>query len=232
MNKRCLTLLLFCLCACNTACEKEESDYPSYISFTTVGVFKHSTDKYFFILDDGTTAYPGDSDRVAYNSRGKGGRRAVIYYNFLPQPASGFDRNIALYDIVDIPSKSIVTADNEVEVLVLGNDPIGVDEASISGRWLDISCYYHVPPTVFDHSKISLVDNQTVTPPADMPEGYTYLELRLNTGSKRSGTAIRKTYVAYRLESYAPEFTGSKGIYLKVTPPDGDTKYLKLDYGK
>ncbi len=232
MKKQYLILPFLCLAAILTGCEKGENDYPSYISFTTVGV-PENPDHYFFILDDGTTVYPGDKERIMYNANGKNGNRAVIYYKFLAQPVMGFDRNIALYDVVDLTSKDISTADNTSTLLTLGDAPVGVEEARISGGWLDVCCYYptHNMASSSDY-KISIVDNQTVPPPADMPEGYTYLELRLKTNDTAPALNIRKSCISYRLGPYGPESTGGKGLYLRVVPPDGDTTYLQLDYDR
>lgn len=225
-------LPLLCLAAFITACDKGESDYPSYISFATVEISTRPSQNYFFVLDDGTTVYPSDTNRIMYNANGKNGNRAVIYYNFLTQPASGYDHNIALYDVVDITSKDIATADSAGALLTLGDAPVGIDEARISGDWLDVCCYYYSTQNTTSASdyKISLVDNRTVMPPADMPEGYTYLELRLKTNDTASGLGVRRSCISYRLGSYDPALTGSRGIYLKVLPPSGEPTYLQLDY--
>ena len=109
MKKQYLLLSLLCLAAFIPACDKDESDYPSYISFATVAVPAQSSRNYYFVLDDGATVYPSDKDRIMYNANGKNGNRAVIYYNFLASSVPGFDHNIALYDVVDITSKEIVS---------------------------------------------------------------------------------------------------------------------------
>ena len=231
MKKQYLLLSLLCLAAFIPACDKDESDYPSYISFATVAVPAQSSRNYYFVLDDGATVYPSDKDRIMYNANGKNGNRAVIYYNFLASSVPGFDHNIALYDVVDITSKEIVMADNAGSLLTLGDSPVGIDEARSSGDWLDICCYYPAQnATSSAENRISLVDNRTVQPPTEMPQGYTYLELRLKTNGETSPLNIRRSCISYRLGEYGSASTGGKGLYLKVVPPDGEPTYLQLDY--
>lgn len=157
-----------------------------------------------------------------YNANGKNGNRAVIYYNFLASSVPGFDHNIALYDVVDITSKEIVMADNAGSLLTLGDSPVGIDEARISGDWLDICCYYPAQnATSSAENRISLVDNRTVQPPTEMPQGYTYLELRLKTNGETSPLNIRRSCISYRLGEYGSASTGGKGFTSRSCRPTG-----------
>lgn len=222
-------LFLFAAALFFSGCDKEESDYPYYFSFATIEVPAESPNDYFFTLDSGLTAFPVDKSRVNYLSSGKDGGRAVIYFNFVAQPDTGFDSHIALYEVMDIQSKEVETAVDNVDIIILGDDPIGVEEARISGGWLDIYYYYPSDGTGTSKHRLSLVDNKTAMPPTDMPEGYTYLEFRQNAGGDTYGHGIIKNYISFRLGDWDPAVSGSKGIYLRVANPGSATTYLQIE---
>lgn len=218
-----LLLLLF------ASCERETGDYPSYVSFVTVEYPDGAPADYYFRFDDGTTAHAGDS-RVYYAAEGRDSCRAVIYFNLLPETSPGFDRNIALYGVVDILSKEVETASTEAELTALGEDAIGVRSAALRGGWLDI--YYYFPSAgIGAKHRLSLVDNRTASPSDGLREGYTYLEFRQNANGDTSGPLQNSDYVSYRLGDYDPARTGARGICLRVTPPDkpGSVNYLYIE---
>lgn len=228
-NRLLIPLLIFVAAILFTGCNKEESDYPSYFSFATLEVPAASPNDYFFTFDSGKTAYPSDKSRVRYLSSGKDGNRTVIYFNFVAQSETDFDSHIALYEVMDIQSKKVETAVDNVDIIILGEDPIGIEEARISGGWLDIYYYYPTDGTGTGKHRLSLVDNKTAMPPADMPEGYTYLEFRQNAAGDTCGHGVVKNYISFRLGDLNPEVSGSKGIYLRVANPGSETTYLKLE---
>lgn len=215
------------LCA---ACERETGDYPSYYSFVTVECPEEAPADYYFRFDDGQTAHPGET-RVYYDATERAGHRAVIYFNLLPEPEPDFDHNIVLYGVADILSKEVETADTETELATLGDDPVGIHKAILRGGWLDIHYYFPSAGTGAKH-RLSLVDNRTTQPPADLREGYTYLEFRQNANGDTSGPLRTSDYVSYRLGAYDPSVTGARGICLRVVPPDllgGTVNYIYID---
>lgn len=225
-------LYLLCLSALLTTCDKDETVYPTLVSYATIVVPATSRLNYHFILDDGAKAYADNKSRLDYDSSGKNGKRVVIYYNLLPQAPAGYDCSLSLFDVGDILSKEVEVAKSQQDLVCMGYDPIGIEKARISGGWLDIQYYYPAEYIGKEQHRLSLVDNQTVRPPADMPPGYTYLEFRQNAGGDPSGQKLYKNFISYRLGSYDPAVTGSKGIYLRVAAPYGQTTYLLLEYAE
>lgn len=230
MKKQLLSpLLLLGLMISGTACDKVESDYPSYLSFVTVQVPEESPADYYFLFDNQQKVWPGNKSRVMYNSNQKDGKRAIIYFDYLSQQQPGYDFNIDLYSVMDILSKEVEVAETTDDILELGDDRIGVSEACIRGGWLDI--YYYFPTNGLGTSshRLSLVDNHTATPPADMPSDYIYLEFRQNADGDTSGLSMSRSYVSYRLGEYDPTVTGHKGICLRVAPHHGEVTYLYIE---
>lgn len=213
------------------ACDKVESDYPSYLSFVTVQVPEDSPADYYFRFDNQQTAWPGNKERVMYNSNEKEGRRAIIYFNYLPEEQPGYDYNIDLYSVMDILSKEVEVAETTDDILELGDDRIGVNEACIRGGWLDLYYYYPTDGRGTTRHRLSLVDNRTATPPADMPSDYIYLEFRQHADGDTSGLSIARNYVSYRLGAYDPTTSGKRGICLRVAEPgpEGKVTYLYID---
>lgn len=227
---RLLTLLTVPLLL-GVACDKVESDYPSYVSFVTVHVPEESPSDYYFRFDNQQTAWPGNKSRVMYNSNEKDGHRAIIYFDYLAQAVPGYDCNIDLYSVMDILSKEVEVAETTDDILELGDDRIGVSEACIRGGWLDLYYYYPTDGHATTRHRLSLVDNRTANPPADMPSEYLYLEFRQNADGDTSGFSMVRNYVSYRLGDYDPTTTGHKGICLRVAEPgpEGKVTYLYIE---
>lgn len=213
-----------------SACDLDDNnDYPTHMALTTVHVSAETPSEYYFTLDNNKTIYPSDQSRIgAYDTKDKEGKRAIVYFSMLEQPITGYDYSVAIYDIDDVLTKAIETAETEEQLTPFGNDRIAVESIWISGNWLNI--YYCIPTNGSGSTKhrISMVDNKLATPPADMPTGYTYLEFRHHADGDTQGQ-LAQDYVSFKLDDYAPAVSGSKGLYIKVTPLTGPATYIKVE---
>lgn len=205
------------------SCTKVEHDFPKYGNLVTVAV---EDDFYYLIGDDGKTFYPGDESRIGrYDTKDKDGKRAYIYYNLLPEEKEGYDYNVALYNIIDILSKSVETAETEEQVSDAGDDALAVHHARIRGRWLDIS--FSLMTDNGSTHKMTLLDNRTVEAPESMPEDYQYLEFR-QLGDNTFDRYLGFGYVSYDLGGYAPSVAETKGLYIRIKNLRGEVEYLKV----
>lgn len=223
-----------------TACSDDESDYPQYGAYVTVAVPTPAptayadAPAYYFLSDEGDKIAAGDVSRIrkyeTQNEEGvsKDGNRAFIYFNYINQPLPGFKYNVALYQIVDILSKDVEIATTSEQVTAAGDDAMSMEEAEIRGEWLDIT--FSLFTTKIAKHKMSLLDNQTATAPADMPADYQYLEFRQNADGI-NGSYRANGYVSYKLgDDYHPAKTGKKGLYIRVNTIGDAVKYYKIEY--
>lgn len=223
-----------------TACSDDESDYPQYAAYVTVvvpapGPLAYAdAPAYYFLSDEGDKIAAGDVSRIGRykteNEEGvsKDGKRAFIYFNYINQPLPGFDDNVALYQIVDILSKNVEVATTQEEVTAAGDNAMSLEEAKIRGEWLDIA--FSLFTSKDAKHKMTLLDNKTVTAPADMPADYQYLEFRQNADGI-NGSYRAQGYVSYKLgDDYHPAKTGKKGLYIRVNTIGDAVKYYKIEY--
>ena len=213
--------------SCN---DDAEEIYRAYVTVNAT-----IADDYSFTLDNGETLYPGKKS-VTYSTtdadgNSKDGKRALIIFGFQDKAQTGYDRSITLYDIGDILTKGVDTAQGTPDAEEkFGTEWIKAQWISLGDKWLDIG-YRIDPEDTRKGHRISLVNNTGAEAPADMPQDYTYLEFRHKAESTTGGRNLYvQGIVSYKLEDLHPAVTGKKGLYIAVINPEGTTTYKKVDY--
>lgn len=192
-----------------------------------------SNGDYYFKLDNGKTAYPGDKSRVG-NYEASEGQRVSVYYRLQDKIAEGYDYNFKLYEIQEILTKGPVTVRTQTELDAMGDDMIDLIDAHISGGYLDI--YYRIVTAEHSKHELNLIRNLVQGATTD-EDGYTLVEFRHNAHETASGYYYYNT-VSFRLGDIDPAVTGSKGLCVRVKPITYDTeeivykKYKPISYGK
>ncbi len=218
--------------SCNNSSDNGPSaKYVGYATLVTDGFtysFMDDAGENYYVAN---TQYLGDYSTTNSEGVSKDGNRVVIWYDYADvEPPMGFDHSLTMFGIYDILSKDVEVATTATEVAAAGDTQITVTSMNLSGNWLDIVFNAYTGPG-FEH-KLTLLDNQTVTPPADMPAGYTYLEFRHDDGNGdalSSATTIGEGYVSYRLsDKYNPAISGSGGLYIRIQGQDM-VLYQKID---
>ncbi len=206
-----------------TACFDSNGDYPRYRPvWTTVHTLDNAD--YYFEHNSGETLYPGDKSRVG-GYEATEGQRAIIAFNLLPEPAEGYDYNIALYSIRDILTKDPVTVTTQEQLDEIGDDRISILETQIGGGYLDI--YFAL--NAGSKHVLNLIVNQVDTPQS--LEGYTTVEFREKATDAVEGYT-QEGYVSFRLGDLDPAVSGSKGLYIRFKNLNGNIEYHKAEIPK
>lgn len=204
------------------SCNKD--DMPKSLAMVTVKVINEG--EYYFVSNRGNTLYPGDKSEIGPYPA-EDGQRAFIYFEELPEPASGYDYNIKLYAIEDILTKPVIPMTDETRDSI-GDDPATVSQASITGGYLNLEIYV---PSGYRTCMLNLVENRTgEQPPFDPDPDYTYLEFRVRADGAFFGPPSR-AYVSFKLNEYDPALTGKKGIIIRSKPIDEEIRYIKIEAG-
>lgn len=217
-----MSAMLLCV-----SCNINDNDYdePQWSSYVTVATAGNS---FYFVDDSGEKIYPGDVSRIgAYDTDGKDGKRAYIFFNYLRDNVDGFSSNIALYKVIDVLSKDVEVAKTGEDIKEAGDDPLTIDQMKIRGEWLDIN--FSLFTERYARHKMTLMDNSMAEPPANMPSGYQYLELRQNAGDANK-YYMGSGNVSYKLNGYHPSVTGKKGLYIRVNTISSGIGYYIIDY--
>jgi hypothetical protein len=220
------------LVSCINGKEPDYAGNAKYMTVTVVG------EEFYFTDDEGKTYFPSDVSRFKYlteyededeNVVSKDGNRVIVAFNFLDAPVSGFDYNIALYNVSDILNLDVkaIGSDEDVDE-VYGDNPVTILDAVLNGVWLDTYCGL----MSIDGAKyeITLIDNQPTDLPEDMPADYQYLELRLILDEDGSPNVPLEGYISFNLDTYAPSVTGKKGLYIRYKNAYGTVQYKEIEY--
>ena len=170
MKKIALLLVSMVTLSMFASCDNVEGDYAAYSSFVTVRT--STATPFFFEMDNGKTAFPGDMSRKP-GYEAKDGQRAMIWFNFLEQPVQGFDYNVAIYQIAHIfTSKPQFMT--KAEFADMPNDGIDMLQAQLNKAYLTMHVVYK---SSMDHQHdFSLVSLTDATEKPKLPE---YLDVEL-----------------------------------------------------
>lgn len=224
-----LGTLFFWAVAAVSCFDHHDDDYPLYATLATLEVPDTPAGAFHFVLDNGETLYPGDLSRInAYDPTGCDGQRAVLYFNLLAFPAPGYDYNTTLYRIEPVPTGTIATAATNDEAAACGNDPLELVNAWMSGGWLNLLCNLPLPDAAGRPHRLTVVENRTAPPPAEMPAGYRCFEIRyVHEGAV---CATEGQYFSYALGPYDPARTGAKGWWLRYRSAANRIEYFPVDF--
>lgn len=228
MKKIGFILLSALLAALAPSCNNDKGDYPGYTLITSI----HSLDNgdYYFQRDNGQTLYPGDKTRVPGFQPDGEHKRAIVWFNLLEEPATGYDYNIALYGIDYIYSGTSQVVDTQEQLDGLGNNPTSfmtdyLAYGNLTKEWLTL--YVGYPVTNNSKHSFTLIVNN-VEAPDQTNEGYLDVELRHNAGGDLYGYTYWY-YISLDMTPLAAQLEGKKGITLKILTQQNGTKYLKFD---
>lgn len=212
--------------SCN---DNDGGDYATLVAMTTLKV---DGDDFHFVLDSDDTVFPGAKSYygtyplIDKDDNSKDGKRAIIYFTPMEQPKEGFTYNAVMYRIIDVLTKPVDIVTTEEELEPFGNAPMEIEDVWTGNGWLNI--LYSISAGGHKSHRISLVDNKSVTPPSETPEGYVYLEFRHHDDNDRG--YLRRNYVSYKLGAdYDPEITGAKGFYIKILNFNGNAEFVKVE---
>ncbi|MDE6507615.1 MAG: NigD-like protein [Alistipes sp.] len=202
------------------SCNTTKVDQPSNMSFVTV----HTSwlGDYYFETDTEKRVYPGDKSRVQ-GYEPKEGQRALITFNVLDTPMPGYDYNVAVYGIGNIPSSVARVVTDEAELETLKDDAAEFRGGRLLGHWATMIVRYEASD--LSKHKFSLIVNQAE--PSQTNEGYLDVELRHDNGGDTPGM-LYDTYVSFDMQEIEELLAGQKGITLRFNngaAPD----YAKLD---
>lgn len=220
--KRFALLLLTVASLTLAACNDSDGDYARYWTLATVHPLENND--YYFSSDSGKSFYPGDKSRIAAYEATEG-QRAFIWFNFLPEPAEGYDSNVALYNIEEVLTKQVETASTTDELEQMGDDPIQVTGWQLGGGYLTLQIAFRTMG-VTSHV-VHLVNNEASLPEESL-EDYVGLEFHHDAKGDLDGR-YGYGYVSFRLDEFNPETAGKKGIYLRTRTPEGNVKYIRIE---
>lgn len=233
MKKLKLILLLAVLCMPFLQSCNDKIDQPSQYALVTIRTMESSVgSNWIGILDNGDKMYVGDATRVA-NYKPKDGQRAIVYFNELETPVSGYKYNAAVYGVEEILTKPTITLDDK-QYDTLGTDNIGITKAWIAGGYLTVE--YNVIYNGMSKHILNLAYNTVEV--LETKDGYTTLDFRHDAKGVKDGQLARG-YVCFRLNEYDPELTGDKGLYIRYKTfrsggdsSEGTVKYITVEPGK
>lgn len=211
-----------------SACNNDEGDYPGYSLITSIKSLDNGD--YYFQRDNGQTLYPSDKSRMQGYTPKDEHKRAIVWFNLLEEPVSGYDYNIALYGIDIIYSGTSQVVNTQEELDKLGNNPTSfmtdyLRYSNFTKEWLTLYVGYPVSDNS-KHSFTLIVNN--VEAPEETNEGYLDVELRHNADGDIHGYTYWY-YISLDMTPLAEQLEGKKGITLKIQTQQNGTKYLKFN---
>ena len=228
MKKFGFILLAAITAALASSCNDNKGDYPGYSLITSVRTLDDGD--YYFVRDNGQTLYPGDKSRMPHFTPDDEQKRAIVWFNLLDEPVSGYDYNIALYGVDYIYAGTSQVVNTQEELDRLANNPTSfmVDYLSYSNftdEWLTLYVGYPVTDNS-KHSFTLIVNN--VEEPEQSEEGYLDVELRHNADGDIHGYTYWY-YISLDVTPLAELLKDKKGISLRILTQQNGTKYLKFD---
>lgn len=221
-------VLLLLAAVASTACNDTDGDYPAVLSFATVQFADNAGKDYYFVKDDGITLYPGDKSRIGGYAPEQG-ERVVVYYNFLKDPATGYDRNIALYAVNDIRmgQTAIVTTQEELDKLGDAKTDYDPYYCQLTEKYINFRIgYYAADPS--EHA-FTLIRNEVAELASEPTEsGYLHLELRHEDNGDHPARAWRE-WLSFPLDTFRDALEGMKGVVIRIETPGYGTQYIRLE---
>lgn len=210
------------------SCNDTDGDFPAVLSFATVHTAGETRSDYYFVKDDGITLYPGDKSRVAGYAPAQG-TRVVVYYNFLKNPATGYDRNIALYAVNDVRIGDTAIISSQEELDKLGDAKTDYDPyyCQMTDKFFNFRIGYDAD----DPSKhtFTLIRNEVSEPAsAETEPGYLHLELRHDDDGDHPGYAWRE-WIAFPVDTFREALEGMKGVVIRIETAGYGTQYIRLE---
>ena len=181
-----------------------------WVDIATVETDSNSS-AYWFVLDDGTTLWPGASDIRYLPVKGQ---RIILNYTILSDHMDGFDHYIKVNNIWNILTKEVIvlTAANADSI---GNDPVKINDIWIGNNYLNVDFLFNYGG-IRPHA-INLVKNSLIPDPQD---GKIHLEFRHNAYGS-TNTNLYNGLVCFDLKPFQNNSTDSVTFAIKVL--DWDT---------
>lgn len=221
-------VLLLLAAVASTSCNDTDGDYPAALSFATIQTIGDRASDYYFVKDDGVTLYPGDKSRIAAYAPEQEAR-VVVYYNFLKDPATGYDKNIALYAVNDvrIGRTAIVTTQEELDKLGEAKTDYDPFYCQLTDKYINFRIgYYAADPS--KHA-FTLIRNEVAEPASEPTEpGYLHLELRHEDKGDHPARAWRE-WLSFPLDTFRDALEGMKGVVIRIETPGYGTQYIRLE---
>lgn len=195
------------LASCN---DNQGYDGPSLQSFVTV--HRNWLGDYWFETDAHRTIYPGDRSRIE-TYKAEEGARALIYFSLLDTPAEGYDYNATVYAVASVASAQVEAIETKEELDALKDDPIVGASGQFVGDWINFIVRYVSTSNGQKGHKFRLVADQ-VSEPAQVKEGYLYLELRHDAGDDKSG-GYYDSALSFNVSDIAGLLEGKEGVVIR-----------------
>lgn len=211
-----------------TSCNDSDGDYPRSWAFATVKTLENND--YYFVLDDGKTAYPGDKSRIgAYQAEEDG--RAIIYFNLQKTPVESYDYNIALYLVQDIYSGETQTVASQEELDELADAPTSFLGSRLNSNYLNLGVGFNASDLSKHTFKLVYFPDAEIAPD-NKREGYVNMELRRDANGDEGRYNYEDRYVSFKLDAFEELLKDKEGIILRVHTRLNGVKYIKIDLPK
>lgn len=213
-----------------SSCNKKKSD-TFYMSLVTLVEGSWSTGNFYVKFDSGETAYVTNAASYTFKPTLDNESRAIIYYAFEDQTATGFDKVITLSAAYGIPTDPV----RDIYDHTFGEqskypDRINIEEAYFAQNYLtmQISFRWGGNSTTSNHS-VALVYNSKENHEGDfqtmyLDDDYLYLELYHNANNDTESYEYG-SYVCYKvkpelLNISLDDYVGIKILYKPVGGSD------------
>lgn len=211
-----------------TSCSDSDGDYPRSWAFATVKTLENND--YYFVLDDGKTAYPGDKSRIgAYQAEEDG--RAMIWFNSLHSTIESYDYNIALYLIKDIYTGETQTVTSQEELDELADQNTSYFGHASYGDFLYLQVGFNATDLSKHTFKLVYFPDAEIDPD-NKREGYVNMEFRRDANGDEGRYNYEDRYVSFKLDEFKELLKDKKGIILRMNTRLNGVKYIKIDLPK
>ena len=233
MNKKVFTLLFFTIAILLPAiysCQEDDAPQDSLVISTINNLAEEN--EFYFTLDNGETMFPGEI--TAASKRYEDGQRAFVMCNKLEEKADGYDYNVRVKQIQEIPTKDIITiGDGENTEENVGNDPINITYMWITydRKYLTIEYQYYGTQNLDRQHSLNLAINPIEPEPrsGEDADEYIHLEFRHNNEGDQSDQ-LEEGYVSFKLDNIKKQMGGKKGLHIRTNTIYENTKAYEVDF--
>ncbi len=189
-----------------SSCNDSDSDYPGYAYFVTVKAASESA--YYFMMDDDKTIYPGNVSRIP-NYKPVDNQRAILLFNLLNEPMTGFNYNAEIFDVQPIYSRDAEVMPQE-DIDQLANDGIEVYRGMYTPHYLTIPVTYSTTKTVKHEFYLVAAEEEVDSP--EQSELF-ILELRHDAKGDQGGWPTEE-YISFKIDNLKTLMDDKAGIKL------------------
>lgn len=230
-------LFVFIMTMAILSCDNDDSSDEAYDSqnelfvISTINTFPDKTN-FYFTLDNGKTMFPGDKQEID-NKKYEDGQRAFVVFNMLKTPAEGYDYNIRVKQIREIPTKETLLIDKDGVIEEIGDAPVNATYMWITQdkKYLTVEYQYYNSQNSNEAHSLNLVtfSGANASPQVNENDEYMYLEFRHKAHQKNSDL-LEEGYVSFKLENIKDLLEGKKGLRIRVNTIYEGPRFYNIDF--